>query len=86
MELLLLLTALFASLTGVSGERGLRPIQGVAVVRVAEAAQAAVAPSRHIVAAAAVLPALVRVVAIPVFHLAAAPRPALRLAFEQRRE
>ncbi|RSV43216.1 hypothetical protein CA234_05810 [Sphingomonas sp. ABOLE] len=86
MELLLLLTALFASLTGVSGERGLRPIQGVAVVRVAEAAQAAVAPSRHIVAAAAALPTLVRVVTIPVFHLAVAPRPALRLAFEQRRE
>lgn len=86
MELLLLLTALFASLTGVSGERGLRPIQGVAVVRVAEAAQAAVTPSRHIVAAAAALPAPVRVVTIPVFHVAAAPRPTLRLAFEQRRE
>lgn len=86
MELLLLLTALFASLTGGSGEQGLRPMQGVAVVRVAEVAQAVVAPSRHIVAAAATLPALVRVVTIPVFHLAATPRPALRLALEQRRE
>ena len=86
MELLLLLTALFASLTGVSGRGELRPMQGVAVVRVAEAAQAAVQPARHIVAAAAVLPAPVRVAALPVFHVAAAPRPALRLAFEQRRE
>ncbi|WP_333572206.1 hypothetical protein [Sphingomonas sp.] len=86
MELLLLLTAFFASLTGGSGDRGLRPVQGVAVVRLAEAAQAAVQPSRHIVAAAAALPALSRVIALPVFHLAAAPRPALRLAFEQRRE
>lgn len=86
MELLLLLTALFASLTGVSGEHALRPMQGVAVVRVAEAAQAAVAPSRAIVAAAAALPAPVHVAALPVFHLAAEPRPALRLAFEQRRE
>lgn len=86
MELLLLLTALFASLTGASGERGLRPMQGVAVVRVAESVQTAVQPSRAIVAAAAVLPAPVRVLALPVFHLAAAPRPALRLAFEQRRE
>lgn len=86
MELLLLLTALFASLAGGSGEHGLRPMQGVAVVRVAEAAQAAVQPSRHIVAAAAVLPALVRGGALPVLHRAAAPRPALRLAFDQRRE
>lgn len=86
MELLLLLTALFASLTGVSGRGDVRSMQGVAVVRVAEAAQAAVLPSRHIVAAAAALPALVRLVTIPVFHVAAAPRPTLRLAFEQRRE
>lgn len=86
MELLLLLTALFASLTGVSGGGELRPVQGVAVVRVAEAAQAVVAPSRHIVAAAAVLPAPIRVATRAVFYLAAAPRPALRLAFEQRRE
>ncbi|PVX30934.1 hypothetical protein [Sphingomonas pokkalii] len=86
MELLLLLTALFASLTGVSGERGLRPIQGVAVVRVAEAAQAAVAPSRQFVANAAALPAPARIAEIPVFHRAAAPLPPLRLAFEQRRE
>jgi hypothetical protein len=86
LELLLLLTALFASLTGVSGAANMRPVQGVAVVRVAEAAQAVAQPSRHILAAAAVLPAPSRVAALPVFHLAAAPRPALRLAFEQRRE
>jgi hypothetical protein len=43
MNLLLLLTALFASLTGTgSGERGVRQVEGVAVVRAAEVAQAAV--------------------------------------------
>ena len=47
MELLLLLTALLASLTGTgSGDRQLRPVQGVAVVHAAEIAQAAVQPAR----------------------------------------
>jgi hypothetical protein len=41
MNLLLLLTALFASLTGfASGERGVRQVQDVAVVRAAEMVQA----------------------------------------------
>ncbi|WP_448664850.1 hypothetical protein ACG3SL_09310 [Sphingomonas sp. CJ20] len=48
MELLLLLTALFASLTGVGvGEGAVRQVQGVAVVRAAEGAQAAVLPARR---------------------------------------
>lgn len=50
MELLLLLTALLASLTGTgSGDRQLRQVQGVAVVHAAEAAQAAVQPARAII-------------------------------------
>ncbi|WP_213980988.1 hypothetical protein [Sphingomonas sp. dw_22] len=85
MELLLLLTALLASLTGASGDRTGRPVQGVAVVQAAQAAQAAVQPARRvtgIVAASLVhgIPALVRT------HIAAAPISSLRLAFEQRRE
>lgn len=41
MNLLLLLTALFASLTGTgSGDRGMRGVQDVAVVRAAEVVQA----------------------------------------------
>ncbi|RYE01755.1 MAG: hypothetical protein EOP61_10370 [Sphingomonadales bacterium] len=47
MELLLLLTALLASLTGTGqADRQLRQVQGVAVVHAAEAAQAAVQPAR----------------------------------------
>ena len=43
MNLLLLLTALFASLTGTgSGDRVVRQVQGVAVVQSAQVAQAAV--------------------------------------------
>lgn len=48
MNLLLLLTALFASLTGAgSGDRTLRQVQGVAVVRAAEAVQVAVDPAQR---------------------------------------
>lgn len=86
MELLLLLTALFISLTGVSGEAGMHPVQGVAVVRVAEAGQTAVAPARHGIAATMALPALSRAAHQRFAHIAAAPLPPLRLAFEQRRE
>ncbi|RYD57757.1 MAG: hypothetical protein EOP60_03940 [Sphingomonadales bacterium] len=54
MELLLLLTAFFASLTGSgSGDREMRAVQGVAVVQAAQAAQAAVQPARAITAVAA---------------------------------
>ncbi|RYD63683.1 MAG: hypothetical protein EOP58_10950 [Sphingomonadales bacterium] len=48
LDLLLLLTALLASLTGAgSGDRQLRQVQGVAVVQAAEAARAAVQPARR---------------------------------------
>lgn len=48
MNLLLLLTALFASLTGGgSGDRALRQVQDVAVVRAADAVQVAVDPAQR---------------------------------------
>ena len=79
LNLLLLLTALFASLTGIgSGERSVRQVQGVAVVQAAGVAQAAVQPSQRVAqiqAAAiavrtehAVLP-LPEAAALPVRHL-----------------
>ena len=53
MNLLLLLTALIASLTGVgAGERAMGQVQGVAVVRAAEVAQAAVRAARPVAAIA----------------------------------
>ena len=53
MELLLLLTAMLASLTGIgSGERGVRQVQGVAVVQAMQAAEAVANPSRAAVPAA----------------------------------
>ena len=56
MDLLLLLTALIASLTGGagSGERAVQRMPGVAVVHAAEAVQAAVQPARRAIPAVAV--------------------------------
>jgi hypothetical protein len=85
LELLLLLTALFASLTGASGDRAGRPVQGVAVVQAAQAAQAAVQPARRVTGMAP--PSVAAHVSQIVRPLVAvAPIPSLRLAFEQRRE
>lgn len=87
LELLLLLTALFASLTGSASGDGAaaRQLQGVAVVHAAEVAQDAVQPSRvahrHIAAPARVRPA--RTVWL---KLAEAPVRSLRLVFERRLE
>lgn len=88
MELLLLLTALFASLTGGSadGSGPMRTGGGVAVVRAAETVQAAVQPARRAALPASIAapaPRLVRRIALA---RTAAPAAALRLAFEQRRE
>ena len=87
MELLLLLTAFFASLTGsASADRaGVSQVPGVAVVRAAQVARDAVQPQRvalpHAVAARFARPD--RAVLPP---LSAAPMPAVRLAFERRLE
>ena len=86
MELLLLLTALFASLTGsAQSDNGVRQVQGVAVVHAAEVAQAAVQPSRAALPQA-VAPARVRPAATVWLKLAAAPVRSLRLVFERRLE
>ncbi len=86
MELLLLLTAMFASLTGAAGDRtgAVRQMQGVAVVRSAQAAQAAVQPVRRTVPAVALPAARVGLTAWP--RLAAEPVRDLRLVFERRLE
>lgn len=85
MELLLLLTALFASLTGSAGDGGVRQAQGVAVVRAAGVAQAAVQPSRAALPQVAV-PARLRPERTVWLALAAAPVRSLRLVFERRLE
>ncbi|MCW3837863.1 hypothetical protein ACFQ1E_17605 [Sphingomonas canadensis] len=87
MDLLLILTAILASLTGgATGDRAgsLRQVQGVAVVQAAEAVQAAVQPVRAVTAQAA-LPAL-RPQAVAIPARTAAPPAALRLPFERRLE
>ena len=87
LELLLLLTALFASLTGSASGDGAaaRQVQGVAVVRAAGVAQAAVQPSRAALPQE-VAPARVRPAATVWLKLAAAPIRSLRLVFERRLE
>ncbi|WP_404339643.1 hypothetical protein AB2M62_09245 [Sphingomonas sp. MMS12-HWE2-04] len=86
MNLLLLLTALFASLTGIgSGDRAVRHVQGVAVVQAAQVAQAAahrsqrtipvVRTPRRVVAEGAVWP-----------RTESAPLVATHLPFERRLE
>lgn len=87
LELLLLLTALFASLTGAaSGDRSaVRQVQGVAVVRAAGVAQVAVQPSRAALPQT-VAPARVRPAKAVWFSIAAAPLRPLRLVFERRLE
>lgn len=86
MELLLLLTALFASLTGAASSDGagaVRQVQGVAVVRSAQAAQATVQPvSRGTV----VVQPVMRPQRSIWPRLAAAPIRSLRLVFERRLE
>ena len=86
MELLLLLTALFASLTGASGDRaGVRQLPGVAVVQSAESVRASVQPARRAIPAAAAQPTLrAERVALPL--PAPAPVSSGRATPERRRE
>lgn len=86
MELLLLLTAMFASLTGATGDRTgtVRQMQGVAVVRSAQVAQAAVQPARRAMPAVAVQAVRPERMAWP--RLASTPVRNLRLVFERRLE
>lgn len=85
LNLLLLLTALFASLTGGgAGERAVRQVQGVSVARAAEVAQAVVPAQRVQPAAHAVVPSTATA---PAWHVAPAHAlPVARLPFERRLE
>lgn len=86
LELLLLLTALFASLTGsAQSDGGVRQVQGVAVVQAAGRVQAAVQPARAALPQVAV-PARMAPARTPWFSVAAAPVRSLRLVFERRLE
>jgi hypothetical protein len=86
LELLLLLTALFASLTGGSaGDQGRAGVPGIAVVRSAVAAQAAVQPARRTLPAALVSDAP-RVERVRLPMVAQAPLVAVARVFERRLE
>ncbi|MBO9623428.1 MAG: hypothetical protein J7500_12025 [Sphingomonas sp.] len=86
MNLLLLLTALFASLTGAgAGDGAVRQAQGVAVVQAAEVAHAAVDPARRAIPALAA-PAAARVERSILPASAAQPLVATYLPFERRLE
>ena len=85
-EVLLLLTALFASLTGAgSGDRSVRPVQGMTVVRAAEVAQSVVRSARHKAPLVAV-PQAPRVERNAWPRLASAQLPVTHLPFERRLE
>jgi hypothetical protein len=86
LNLLLLLTALFASLTGNgAGDRVVRQVQGVAVVQAAQAAEAAVHPSQRAIPA---VPAPRRIEAPRTVwpQSESARLPATYLPFERRLE
>lgn len=86
MNLLLLLTALFASLTGAgAGGGALRQAQGVAVVQAAEVAQAAINPARRAIPAF-VAPAAARIERSTLPAAAVQPLAATYLPFERRLE
>jgi len=86
LNLLLLLTALFASLTGTgSGDRVVRQVQGVAVVQAAQVAEAEVNRAQRAIPA---VPAPRRVEAQRTVwpHSESAPLVATYLPFERRLE
>lgn len=86
LNLLLLLTALFASLTGAgTGDRTVRQVQGVAVVQAAQVAEAAVSRAQRAIPA---VPAPRRVEAQRNVwpHGESAPLVATYLPFERRLE
>ena len=86
LDLLLLLTALLASLTGTgSGDRQLRQVQGVAVVQAAQAARAAVEPARRAVPFVAPHPTKTVQAAVPV-AATATPVSGTHFPFERRLE
>jgi hypothetical protein len=85
MNLLLLLTALFASLTGTgSGDRVLRQAQGVAVVQAAETLEATVSPARQTTLFAVAHGVRIERSILPAS--AAQPLAATHLPFERRLE
>ena len=86
LELLLLLTALLASLTGTgSGDRAVRQVQGVAMVQAVDVAKTAVSPAHRAIPAAAA-PLRVSAERVTWSRRESAPIPATYLPFERRLE